>query len=159
MQNLKSEGKTITWTNGTGSDVASGKPVFIGKIVGFAMGLIKNTTAGEVYVGGGVIELTKDAPLVITQGDQLFWNVVGQKVTKTSTDLHLGTAFADGASADTKIQVLVAGAKAKGGAYEADVSTANASDLATAQALANALKTKVNNILAALRAAGIMEGA
>ena len=39
----------------------------------------------------------------------------------------------------------------------ADEATANASDLATAIALANALKTKVNALLAALRAAGLMD--
>lgn len=38
----------------------------------------------------------------------------------------------------------------------ANESTANATDLATAQALANALKTKVNAILAALRSAGVI---
>lgn len=38
----------------------------------------------------------------------------------------------------------------------ADVSTANATDLATAQALANANKVKINAILAVLRSAGII---
>lgn len=37
-----------------------------------------------------------------------------------------------------------------------DVSTANATDLATAQALANANKTKLNEILAKLRTAKII---
>ena len=39
---------------------------------------------------------------------------------------------------------------------QADIATANATDLATAQALANACKTKINALLAAMRAAGIL---
>lgn len=37
-----------------------------------------------------------------------------------------------------------------------DVTTANGSDAATTQALANALKTKLNAVLAALREAGVI---
>lgn len=36
------------------------------------------------------------------------------------------------------------------------IATANATDLATAQALANQTKTTVNNLIAALQAAGLM---
>lgn len=39
----------------------------------------------------------------------------------------------------------------------ANVSTANATDLATAQALANQLKTTLNQLLTALRAKGIID--
>lgn len=39
----------------------------------------------------------------------------------------------------------------------ADISTADATDLATAQALANATKTKVNDLLAKLRTAGLLD--
>lgn len=39
----------------------------------------------------------------------------------------------------------------------ADIATANATDLATAQALANATKTTVNALLASLRAAGLLQ--
>lgn len=39
----------------------------------------------------------------------------------------------------------------------ANESTANGSDLATTQALANALKTKLNALLTALRAKGIID--
>lgn len=42
----------------------------------------------------------------------------------------------------------------KKGAAVADETTANATDLATAQALANALKVKMNALLVSLRAAG-----
>lgn len=41
-------------------------------------------------------------------------------------------------------------------AHVANVTTANATDLATAEALANANKAKINQILAALQAAGLM---
>ena len=45
---------------------------------------------------------------------------------------------------------------AKKVATKAAVSTANASDLATAQALVNDLKTQFNDLLAKMKAAGIM---
>lgn len=41
-------------------------------------------------------------------------------------------------------------------AAEADIATADATDLASAQALANATKAKVNALLAKLRTAGII---
>lgn len=40
--------------------------------------------------------------------------------------------------------------------HVASIATANATDLATAEALANATKVTVNQILAALQAAGLM---
>lgn len=39
----------------------------------------------------------------------------------------------------------------------ADISTANGSDPATTQALANALKVKINDLLAKLRTAGLLD--
>lgn len=44
----------------------------------------------------------------------------------------------------------------KAAAAVADIATADATDLATAQALANANKAKINALLAALRTAGLL---
>jgi hypothetical protein len=57
--------------------------------------------------------------------------------------------------ADELIAAIEAGGNPQGAAV-ADVVTANASDLATAIALANSNKAKINELLASLRAAGII---
>jgi hypothetical protein len=59
------------------------------------------------------------------------------------------------ADADALIAAIESGSNPQGAAV-ADVSTANGSDPATTQALANANKAKINELLASLRAAGII---
>lgn len=57
--------------------------------------------------------------------------------------------------AEELIAAINAGSNSQAAAV-ADVSTANGSDPATTQALANANKAKINELLASLRAAGIL---
>ncbi len=157
MKNFVQPGETITWENGTGSDVASGDVVIIGAVAGIAMVDIADTESGSVALEG-VYELAKDTPLVISQGDEVFWNTENSEVTKTATDKPLGVAFADAASNDATVNVKIYG-QGNGlpvAATVAAIATANGSDLATTQALANQLKTSVNAILTSLKAAGLM---
>ena len=70
---------------------------------------------------------------------------------------RIGVAAAVAANPTSVGEVRLDGITAKPpGAAEATIATANASDLATAQALANALKVTVNSLLVKLRAAGII---
>lgn len=108
MQNFVQPGEKITYTNATGSDIASGDVVIIGSLAGVAMGDIADEAEGEVLLEG-VVELTKDAPLAIAQGDELFWNTTNDEVTKTATDKPIGTAHAAAASSDTTVQVKLYG--------------------------------------------------
>ena len=66
-----------------------------------------------------------------------------------------GPASTDGAEIAAAISAALPASQA---AAVAAVSTANATDLPSAEALANQLKVSVNAILAALKAAGIMAG-
>lgn len=59
--------------------------------------------------------------------------------------------YIDSNSAGKEVKRLAAHMNARQAAVPADVATPNATDLATAQALANQLKTTLNALLATLR--------
>lgn len=148
----------MDWTNGTGTDVASGQPVHVGAFTCVAVGVIKNGESG-VLARKGVYQFKKDTPLVISQGDSVFWSTADKEVTKTATDKYLGIAAKSAASNDTTVIVDIADAAGEinRAASVATVATANGSDAATTQALANQLKTTVNAILSALKNADLMD--
>lgn len=157
MKNFVQEGERINYTNATGSDIASGDVVVIGNLVGIAVTDIADASTGAVALEG-VYSLTKETPLAISQGDELFWSVANNEVTKTATDKPIGVAFAGAGSADTTVDVKIYG-QGNGipaAATVAAVTTADGSDPATTQALANQLKTTVNDILTSIKAAGLM---
>jgi len=108
MQKYIQEGKALDYTNGTGLAIASGDVVIIGSLAAVAMVDIADGATGSVLTEG-VVELTKDAPLVISMGDELFWNTTDKEVTKTATDKPIGIAAAGALSAATKVQVKLAG--------------------------------------------------
>jgi len=152
-QNYKQPGDVLAVT--AGATFTAGTPVTQGKLTGVPLnsGVSGDTIQLQIC---GVFELVKAAPLVITQGDRVFWS--GTEVTKTTSDTPIGIAAASAVSAATVVEVLLyeAGAPPQAAAL-VDVSTTNASDLATAIALANALKTSHNTLLANLRAVGLQD--
>jgi predicted RecA/RadA family phage recombinase len=158
-QNFIQDGDVLEIVNG-GTAITSGSPVVIGSIVGIALGDIAANGPGRVQVCG-VFEVAKTTPLVIAQGDKVYWSTSTSKVTKTATDAYMGIAFAAAGSTDATVQVSLSevGADTGKAAVVAAVSTANGSDAATTQALANQLKTTVNAILTALKDAGLMANA
>ncbi len=138
-------------------DVASGDVISSGGLIGIAA--IDGVSGDTIPCNRvGVYSLTKDTPLAIAQGDRVYWS--GTEVTKTTSDTPLGVAFNAAGSSDTTVAVLLDSSSAAAGgqaAAVADIATADGSDPATTQALANAIKVKVNAILASLRAAGVMD--
>lgn len=156
-QNFKKDGKTINWNNGTGSAVTSGSPIFIagGKVCVALQDIASN--ANGIAKTDGVWLFPKTTPLVISQGDKVFWN--GTAVTKTATDKFLGECHEPAASTDGFVEIDITGDM--GGtqsAFVAQVSTPNATDLTTAEALANQLKTTLNATLTSLINSGQMAG-
>lgn len=144
--------------------IAPGDVVKKGNLVGIAVS--GSSTEGEVIALNleGAYELYKKASLAITQGDTLYWDETNEEITKTAADgFIIGHAYSAAAGSDTTCVVLLGGggegAVPNQAATVAAVSTAAASDLATAQALANQLKTTVNVILVALKDADIMASA
>ncbi len=148
MKNYVQEGDSVNYTVPNATTIASGDVVAIGNLTGVA---VTSGTAGDVIVVNlcGVYELPKDAPLVITQGDRLFWNASNKEITKTATDRPIGAAWASAASADTTVLVSLyeGGVRFQPAAAEADLAGG---------ANAAAIVVTVNSLLAKLRTAGII---
>jgi predicted RecA/RadA family phage recombinase len=164
-QNFIQDGKVISVT--LGGTVAAGAVVVVGSMVGIALVGGVNGDVISVMLEG-VFELTKDAPLVISQGDEVFWNVTNSEVTKTATDTPLGIAVAGAAEAATKVIVklhqIPALGKAANVVYTAgtnlvgvDGTGSNAAPLAGTETRLDSLDTAVGAILTALKAAGLMD--
>lgn len=103
-------GDIIDWTNSTGSAVASGDPVVVGKQqMGIALVDIANAASGSVALEG-VYQLAKNTSQAITQGQRVFWNASTSKVDNIATinTYFLGYAVAAQGSSDTTVNVLLA---------------------------------------------------
>lgn len=72
--NYLHDGVVLDWTNGTGSDVASGAVVVIGNILGVALVDIADTATGSVQIQG-VFTLPKVSAAVIAAGETLVYDV------------------------------------------------------------------------------------
>jgi predicted RecA/RadA family phage recombinase len=98
------EGKSMPWTNSTGSAVAAGTTLLVGSILCVALGNIAVGAEGQLATEE-VWEVAKEAPLVIAQGDQLYWDAANSVATKTDTDVPCGKAFAETLSASTTVLI------------------------------------------------------
>jgi predicted RecA/RadA family phage recombinase len=149
VKNYEQKGEAINYLVPSATTIAAGDVVAIGSsLTGIA---VTGGTTGDTIVVNlcGVYELTKDTPLVITQGDRLFWNASNKEITKTVTDRPIGVAFASAVSAGTTVLVLLYedGLRIQPQAAEADLAGG---------AAAAAIVTTVNSLLAKLRTAGII---
>jgi predicted RecA/RadA family phage recombinase len=100
------EGKVMTWTNGTGSAVVAGEVVAVGTVIGVALGNIASGATGELAIEE-VWTLPKEAPLVITQGDKVYWDDTNNRIDKTDTNVYAGKAFVSAVSAATTVVVKI----------------------------------------------------
>ncbi len=107
--NYIQEGKTLTYSNATGSAIAAGDLVIVGQRVGVALVDIADGASGAVAVEG-VYEVAKEASLSVSQGDLLYCDATSGELDKTETDHTLaGYAFADSASSETTVKVKLNG--------------------------------------------------
>ena len=105
-QNHVQKGEVLEWTNGTGSDVASGGPVVIGTLVGVALVDIADGEKGNVAIKE-VWRHAKLAGNAFVQG-AVCYLTPGGSITPTATDnTYAGKAADAAASADTEIDVLL----------------------------------------------------
>lgn len=106
----------------------------------------------------GVYELAKAAG-AIGQGAIVYYDETAEDITTTASgNVFAGFAHEAELTGATTVKVNInpnASALVQV-ANVADEDTADGSDAATTQALANALKAKVNELLAAIKAAGVM---
>ncbi len=183
MTNFIQDGETLEYSN-SGSAIAAGDVVVVGKLVGIAATDIAATTGVGTVCIEGVFNVPKNTSLAITQGDQLFWDADPGEVTKTATDYPMGTAHEAAASDATTVNVklaaggdstpqaaVVAALTDNSGGAAADgtiaaITLTEPANLA-AQTVINAqlaaavkeLATKVNAIITALKDAGLMASA
>jgi len=103
-QNHIQKGAAMPWTNDTGADVVSEEVVALPDMIGVAAHDIADTEDGELLVEE-VFEIAKEAPLVIDQGDDVYWDDAADQINKTNTNVPAGKAFAPAGSADTTVLV------------------------------------------------------
>jgi predicted RecA/RadA family phage recombinase len=162
--NLIAAGEVLDYTVQAGETISSGDPVLVGDTVGVALvdGVEDDVIPVQIC---GVFELTKRAhasTAAISQGDVVYFDESAGKIDNTSdsaTNKIAGVAYEAAASTATTVKVkLVSGSifSQEAAANQAANATANGSDAASTQALANALKTDFNALLAKLKAAGLM---
>lgn len=109
----KQEGKVIQYT--AGADIAAGKVLKIGNILGVALADIANGATGPVAIEG-VFAAPKVAAAVIAQGESLTWDVSAASgagefddnaAVAATGDVTGAAAFAFAGAAATTTTVLV----------------------------------------------------
>jgi predicted RecA/RadA family phage recombinase len=73
MKNSIQKGDYLEWSNGTGSDVASGDVVPLQHCVGVAVTDIPDGESGTLQIEG-VVEVPKVSAAVFAQGEKLIWD-------------------------------------------------------------------------------------
>lgn len=99
-------GATMPYTNTGAAIIAKDTVVAFGGMIGITLGAIAIGATGTLAISE-VWTLPKDGNLVITQGDQLYWDTVNDEVDKTNTNVPCGKAYNSALLAGTEIQVLL----------------------------------------------------
>lgn len=156
MKNYIQKGRTLSLT--APYNVASGAGFLVGAIFAVACGdaLATEAVEGETT---GVYSLAKTSAQAWTVGQKVYWDNANKRCDTTGTVgqlIGVATAVAANPSATGSVRLngVVPGDLEGPQTAIADIATADAADLATAIALANATKAKVNELLAALRING-----
>lgn len=156
MTNYVQPGERMEYAN-AGSAISAGDVVVLENRIGIALTDISATTGVGTVELCGVYELDAVNDDAFGQGEQLYWDSSAGKLTQVGAgNTPAGIAFEAKASSGTTARVQLT-PMPKRAANVAAEATADGSDAATTQALANALKTKVNAILTALKDAGLMK--
>jgi predicted RecA/RadA family phage recombinase len=105
MKNLIQDGKTMTWTNSTGSDVSSGDLVNVNGTFGVALGDIANGASGTLGMEG-VYEIDAISTAAISQGNPVYEDSATGKGSPVAEDQkYIGLAWEAKAEAGTTVNV------------------------------------------------------
>jgi len=109
MKNQIDSGVVVSYTNGTGNDIAAGALVIMGKMAGVAVNDIANGATGAVSVKGKYQLTKKTATDVITQGTVLVYDsgVEAASAGTTLTAVVVGHAAAASSSAVATVDVIL----------------------------------------------------
>lgn len=98
------DGKVITVT--AGGTISKGDVAEFADSIGVYLEDAVSGDAVAVALAGEAL-LAKEAPLVITVGDKVYWDATNDNIDKTNTNIPAGIAAASAASADTVVRVLL----------------------------------------------------
>lgn len=158
MDNYKGPGKTLTLA--APYDRTSGQGALVGSIFGVAIGDVDSGDNGE-FLTEGEFMIAKLSTDIWTVGQKLYWDDTNKRLDEDSTvGPCVATAVAVTANPSSTGQCVLTGVSENpegAQAHIADIATADGSDAATTQALANATKAKFNTLLAELRLAGVLK--
>lgn len=141
-----SEGKTVNYTNSSGSAIVYKQIIPLTKQCIIAAEAIANGALGSVYLKG-IFQLAAKSTDVIAVGNVLYWDDSNNYLTLTATgNTPFGLATTTKASTVTSVEACLVPGIVKQLAVQAD---------STATTVAG-LVTDFNTLLAALKAAGIM---
>lgn len=108
MNNYSSSGKTIEAVAPAGG-VLTGNGVVIGSVFGVAAATAAATVKFSLQTEG-VFDLTKEAALAVTIGDQVYWDDTAKEVDKTATNTPIGVCVEkDAVGGDTTVRVKLDG--------------------------------------------------
>lgn len=160
MKNYIQENDSIQLIAPAGG-VVGGQLYKQGSLVGVVVSSAEEGEQFTLMISGAFGSLPKATGETWSVGDDLYYDESDEedkKLTKTAAgNIYVGAAFDAALNADTVGAILLKGvSKSAIAANVAQVTTANGSDAATTQALANSLKTTVNAILTAMKNEGSM---
>ena len=151
MKNMVKDGKSVSHT--ALSDILSGEPVVLGNRIGIANQDISTGKQGELDLEG-VFELTSDTGTAYSKGDILYWNASSENLTKTAAgNIFAGECHEDKGSAATSAKVKLSEARQKAAVVAALGLDASATYV---EAEVQSIADKVDAVIAALKAAGLM---
>lgn len=157
MNNFSQNGKTLPLV--APRTVTSGQGAMVGSQFGVATSDVTSGATGE-FLTEGVVSLAKTSAQAWTQGQKIYWDDTNHRCDSDGTlgmMIGVATAAAANPSSTGYVKLTDAPGMATGPQTAvATVATANATDLATAEALANQLKTSFNALLVSIRAAGVI---
>lgn len=99
-------GTVVPYTNTGGVAIAANTVIEFAAMIGITTGTIAPGATGTVAISE-VWTLPKDDNLVITQGDQLYWDTANDECDKTNSNVPCGKAYASAAKAATEVQVIL----------------------------------------------------
>lgn len=141
-------------------DVVAGAGFLVGSLFAVA---VDDALSGASVVGctEGVFTLAKTSAQAWTVGQRIYWDNANKRCDSDGTvGILIGAATAvaanPSATGNVTLNEGVPGGLEGPQTAIADIATADAIDLATSEALANACKAKINTLLAELRIVGII---
>jgi predicted RecA/RadA family phage recombinase len=155
MKNFINKGKSVEVVT-PADGYTSGQAVKVGGLVGICHDNYVEGETAVIWIQGRYSVVK--AVGAWSAGDRLFWDAGAKKFTTDSEgNTPAGFAADDAANDAATGDIILRQAGAGIAANVAVIATANASDLATAEALANANKTAINALITSLVDAGLMD--